>query len=63
MAIKTGQEYVASLRDGRTLHIDGKVVTDVTDYPPLRGVIDTIASLHDDQHDPALRDILTYSSP
>ncbi|WP_395708080.1 4-hydroxyphenylacetate 3-hydroxylase N-terminal domain-containing protein [Reyranella sp.] len=63
MAIKTGQEYVASLRDGRTLHIDGKVVSDVTDYLPLRGVIDTIAALHDDQHDPALGDILTYRSP
>ena len=36
---------------------------DVTDYAPLQGVIGTIAALHDDQHDPALRDILTYASP
>jgi aromatic ring hydroxylase len=63
MAIKTGKQYVDSLRDGRKLYIDGKVVTDVTAYPPLQGVIDTIASLHDDQHDPRYRDVLTYASP
>ena len=34
-----------SLRDGRRLYIDGKVVTDVTDYPPLQGVTGTIAGL------------------
>lgn len=44
MAIKTGKQYIDSLRDGRRLHIDGKVVSDVTAYPPLQGVIGTIAS-------------------
>ena len=63
MPIKTGKQYINSLRDGRRLYIDGKVVTDVTDYPPLQGVIGTIAALHDDQHDPALRDLLVYKSP
>jgi len=63
MPIKTGKQYVESLRDGRKLHIDGKVVTDVTAYPPLQGIIGTIAGLHDDQHDPKYRDILTYRSP
>jgi 4-hydroxyphenylacetate 3-monooxygenase len=61
--IKTGQQYIDSLRDGRTLHIDGKVVTDVTAYAPLQGIIGTIAGLYDDQHDPAFQDILTYRSP
>ena len=37
MPIKTGKQYIDSLRDGRRLYIDGKVVTDVTDYPPLQG--------------------------
>ena len=63
MAVKTGKQYIDSLRDGRRLFIDGKVVSDVTLYPPLQGVIGTIAGLYDDQHDPALRDILTYASP
>ena len=63
MPIKTGQQYIDSLRDGRRLYIDGKVVSDVTAYPPLQGVIGTIASLYDDQYDPAYRDLLTYCSP
>lgn len=63
MPIRTGQQYIDSLRDGRTLYIDGEVVRDVTAYPPLQGVIGTIAGLHDDQFAPALRDILTGVSP
>ena len=63
MPIMTGKQYVDSLRDGRRLFIDGKVVSDVTAYPPLQGVIGTIAALCDDQHDPALSDILTCTSP
>ena len=63
MAIKTGKQYIDSLRDGRRLFIDGNVVTDVTAYAPLQGIIGTIASLYEDQHDPALREILTCLSP
>jgi aromatic ring hydroxylase len=63
MAIKTGKQYVESLRDGRKLYIDGEAVTDVTSYAPLQGIIKTIASLHDDQHDQKYRDILTFWSP
>ncbi len=63
MGIRTGKQYRESLSDGRKLYIDGELVRDVTTYGPLQGVIDTIAALHDDQHDPAYRDILTYASP
>jgi len=63
MPIRTGQQYVDSLRDGRKLYIDGKVIDDVTAYPPLQGVIRTIAALHDDQDDAAYRDVLTCRSP
>jgi aromatic ring hydroxylase len=63
MAIKTGKQYVESLRDGRKLFIDGEAITDVTAYAPLQGMINTIASLYDDQHDQKYRDILTFRSP
>lgn len=63
MAIRTGKQYVEALRDGRKMHIDGKVIRDVTAYPPLQGVIETIARLHDDQFDPAFHEVLTYASP
>src|SRR5260370_28286341 len=41
----------------------GAVGTRETPPGPLQGVIGTIASLHDDQHEPAYRDVLTYRSP
>lgn len=63
MPIKTGPEWIQSLRDGRKLYIDGQLVTDVTEYPPMKGVIDTIAGLYDDQHKPEFQGILTYRSP
>jgi 4-hydroxyphenylacetate 3-monooxygenase len=63
MAIKSGKQYVDSLRDGRTLYIDGQLVRDVTAYAPLQGVIGTLAALHDDQFNTAYRDVLTFPSP
>jgi len=61
MGIRTGSEYVESLRDGRTIYINGERVRDVTAYPPFRGVIATLASLYDLQHQ--RRDELAYKSP
>lgn len=63
MGIRTGQQYIESLRDGRRLLIDGKEIRDVTAYAPMKGVIETIAQLHDQQFDPALQDILVCRSP
>jgi 4-hydroxyphenylacetate 3-monooxygenase oxygenase component len=63
MGIRTGQEYRESLRDSRTIYVNGTRVSDVTAYPPFQGVIDTIAELYDLQHNPAHRSLLTYPSP
>jgi 4-hydroxyphenylacetate 3-monooxygenase/anthranilate 3-monooxygenase (FAD)/4-hydroxyphenylacetate 3-monooxygenase len=61
VGIRSGPEYVESLRDGRHLHIDGNLVTDVTQYAPFQGIIGTLASLYDAQQDPRYRDLLTYT--
>ncbi|MFT7654279.1 MAG: 4-hydroxyphenylacetate 3-monooxygenase [Limisphaerales bacterium] len=63
MGIRTGDEYRQSLRDNRMLYVDGKLVRDVTEYAPMRGVIDTIASVYDQQHAPQHKDLLTFASP
>jgi 4-hydroxyphenylacetate 3-monooxygenase len=63
MGIRTGSEYLASLRDGRRIHIDGERVRDVTADPRFSGAARTVAHLLDMQHDPALRDVMTYVSP
>ena len=61
MGIRTGKEFVESLRDERTVYVNGGRVKDVTEYSPFRGIVATLASLYDLQHE--RRDELTYPSP
>jgi 4-hydroxyphenylacetate 3-monooxygenase len=57
----TGDEFRASLRDGRRIiSATGEPIEDVTTHPALKGGIDTIASIYDAQFDPATRDLTTY---
>lgn len=61
MGIRTGKEFVESLRDDRTIFVDGERVKDVTVHPPFRGVVATLASLYDFQHQHP--EELTFPSP
>ncbi|MCS6925338.1 MAG: hypothetical protein NZ578_05485 [Candidatus Binatia bacterium] len=61
MGIRTGSEYRESLRDGRTIFVNGERVRDVTTYPPFRRVVETLAWLYDLQHEH--HTLLTYPSP
>src|SRR4030095_13534425 len=63
MGIRTGAEYRESLRDGRTVYVNGERVKDVTTYPAFQGVVDTLAMLYDLQQDSATQALLTYPSP
>ena len=63
MAARTGAEYLAGLRDGREIWLHGERVPDVTTHPKLAGIARSVADLYDMQHDPALQDTLTYTSP
>ena len=62
MGIRTGKEYRESLRDGRSIYVNGERITDVTEYPPFRGMIDTLAAIYDLQHGPD-QSLLCYPSP
>ncbi|HTW87109.1 MAG TPA: 4-hydroxyphenylacetate 3-hydroxylase N-terminal domain-containing protein [Candidatus Binataceae bacterium] len=63
MGVRSGREYIDSLRDDRELYINGELVRDVTNYAPMRGVIDEIAALYDRQHENRFAGTLTYRSP
>ncbi len=64
MPARTGAEYIAGLRDrAADVYIGGERVKDVTQHPAFAGGIRTVAGLLDMQHDPALRDEMTYESP
>ncbi len=63
MPARTGAEYLAGLREQpREVHLAGQRVADVTTFPGLARGARSVAALYDMQHDPALRDQMTYSS-
>jgi len=64
MPARTGQEYITGLKEHpREVWIDGERVQDVTTHPALRNGVCSVAALYDMQHDPALREEMTYTSP
>jgi 4-hydroxyphenylacetate 3-monooxygenase len=64
MGARTGQQYIQGLRDQeREVWLRGERVKDVTTHPGLASGVQAIASLYDMQHDPKLRDEMTYVSP
>ncbi|MEM7253032.1 MAG: 4-hydroxyphenylacetate 3-hydroxylase N-terminal domain-containing protein [Pseudomonadota bacterium] len=50
MGARTGEQYVAGLRDTREVWVAGTRVEDVTDYPPFAGSVAGIAAYFDWQH-------------
>lgn len=61
--IRTGDEYRESLRDGRTVWIDGERVTDVATHPAFRPIVDARARIYDLAHEPATQAAMSYLDP
>ena len=54
MAARTGAQYIAGLRDDRSIWVNGSRVTDVTDYPGFAGSLQGLAGYFDWQHTHAI---------
>src|SRR5271155_3698451 len=63
MGIRTGEELLQSLRDGRQLFIDGERVGEVSTAPRFAAAARSLAELSRMQHDPALIDRITFRAP
>ena len=50
MAARTGNEYIAGLKDERSVWVDGNAVHDVTSYKDFRGSLSGMAGYFDWQH-------------
>jgi 4-hydroxyphenylacetate 3-monooxygenase len=61
--MKTGKHHIDSLRDGRTVYLNGEAVTDVVDHPAYRHAIQSVAHLYDLQAAPENHDLMTFISP
>src|SRR5277367_3642068 len=62
-SLRTGAEYLRSLRDGRRVFVDGDLVKDVTEHPAFRQAARSLASRFDSAADPANRERMTFASP
>ena len=60
MAIKTGDEYRTSLRDGREVWMDGERIEDVCAHPAFAPIVDARARIYDMAHEPAFREVMSY---
>jgi len=61
--MKTGKHHIDSLRDGRTVYLNGEAVTDVVDHPAYRHAIHSVAHLYDLQAAPENHELMTFISP
>lgn len=58
--IRTGRQYLDSLRDGRMVYINGERVRDVPSHPMFKPLVDIRARIYDMQHEAATRDVMVY---
>jgi len=59
--MKNGADHLASLRDGRTIFVDGREVADVTTDPAFRNAVASSGRLYDFQA--ANPELMTFTSP
>ena len=60
---RTGAEYIESLRDERTIYLDGALVQDPSTHPGYRNAVRSVARLYDFQAAPENRELMTFPSP
>ncbi len=58
--LRTGNEHLASIRDGRVIYVGSERVEDVTQHPAFRNAAQTVAALYDMKANPVLRDEMTF---
>ena len=61
--MRTGQEFLRSLDDGRQVYVDGERVKDVASHPAFRGAARSVAALFDLAAEAAMRERMTFRSP
>jgi 4-hydroxyphenylacetate 3-monooxygenase len=58
--IRTGKQYLDSIRDSREVYINGDKVQDLTKHPMFKPLIDIRARIYDMQHEAATRDVMSF---
>lgn len=63
MAVRTGEQSLAGLRDDREVWLAGERVADITSHPKLTRMAQTLVGMYDLRHQPEFRDRMTFASP
>jgi 4-hydroxyphenylacetate 3-monooxygenase len=58
--LRSGNEHLETLRDGRVVYVGSERIDDVTCHPAFRGAARTVAAIYDMKADPANRDMMSY---
>jgi len=58
--MRTGEQYLESLRDGRRVYVGGELIDDLTTHPKTSGYAHVIAEYYDLHLDPEHQDTLTF---
>ncbi|HEX7006862.1 MAG TPA: 4-hydroxyphenylacetate 3-hydroxylase N-terminal domain-containing protein, partial [Alphaproteobacteria bacterium] len=58
--LRTGQQYLDSIRDGRAVYVGDELIRDVTTHPAFRNAAQMYAAMFDLKADPKYRDTLFY---
>jgi 4-hydroxybutyryl-CoA dehydratase/vinylacetyl-CoA-Delta-isomerase len=58
--IRTPQQYIKSLNDGRVIFLEGEQIPDITKHPLFKGAIDMAAKTYALANDSKWQDLLTY---
>ena len=58
--LRTGKEYLESVRDGRRIICGGEWIDDITTHPKTRGYTQRVAAFYDFHLDPEHREHLTF---
>ncbi|MGW1542027.1 4-hydroxyphenylacetate 3-hydroxylase N-terminal domain-containing protein [Streptomyces sp. NPDC002309] len=58
--MRTGDQYLESLRDGRVVWVGGERVDDVTTHPLTKAAAQRIAKFYDLHHEPKMQDVMTF---
>ena len=58
--IRTGAQYIESIRDGRDVTINGERVHDVPNHPMFKPLVDIRARIYDMQHDPDTAAVMSF---
>jgi 4-hydroxyphenylacetate 3-monooxygenase len=59
--LRTGNEHLERLRDGRSVYIGSERVGDVTTHSAFRNAARTVAAIYDMKADPANREIMSFT--